>query len=232
MDMRVDCGETVVGYKVGCTSPAIRAQFGLSEPIRARLWHPYIYEEGVELDWADYVGCAIEPEMVIKIGKDLEGEALSDDELIDAIEDISPGIEIHNFRFWFTPPTSQELIASGGIHAGLVIGERKVSPGDLSFEKEMFSVFKDGELITKAQASEIMGGPLESLRWLVSSLKKKGNRLEKGSLVIPGSPVELVEITRDTHLEIEIEGVGRVTNDFINKPNTKTRRNSKGTRPF
>ena len=69
VDMRVDCGETVVGYKVGCTSPAIRAQFGLSEPIRARLWHPYIYEEGVELDWADYVGCAIEPEMVIKIGR-------------------------------------------------------------------------------------------------------------------------------------------------------------------
>ncbi len=32
-EMRVQRGEEVVGFKVGCTSEAIRSQFGLSEPI-------------------------------------------------------------------------------------------------------------------------------------------------------------------------------------------------------
>ena len=50
-----------------------------------------------------------------------------------------------------------------------------------------------------------MGGPLQSLRWLVKFLTKKGLCLKKGSLVIPGSPVELVSIECDTELRIEIE---------------------------
>jgi len=212
--MRINKGEEVVGFKVGCTSEAIHSQFGLEEPINGKLFKPHVHEEGVELNWKDYGNCAIEPEMVLKIGMDLRGESVSDDQLIDGIEYVSPGIEIHNFRFWFTPPTSQELICSGGIHVGLIVGAIKVSPKELSFENEVFSVYKDGVIITKGPASEIMGGPLQSLRWLVEFLTKKGFCLKKGSLVIPGSPVELVSIECDTELRIEIERVGVLVTNF------------------
>ena len=53
-----------------------------------------------------------------------------------------------------------------------------------------------------------MGGPLHSLRWLVNSLSARGLSLEQGSLVIPGSPVQLVNIDRDTELSVVIENVG------------------------
>ena len=59
-----------------------------------------------------------------------------------------------------------------------------------------------------------MGSPLHSLRWLVNSLSRRGLVLKKGSLVIPGSPVELVVIDEDTELGVEIEGVGTVTSSF------------------
>lgn len=39
---------------------------------------------------------------------------------------------------------------------------------------------------------------------------------KKGSVVIPGSPVELVRITQDTCLKIDIEGVGCLTTEFKN----------------
>ena len=35
-EKRIDLGESVVGYKVGCTSHAIRSQFGITEPISGR----------------------------------------------------------------------------------------------------------------------------------------------------------------------------------------------------
>ncbi|MEM7134588.1 MAG: fumarylacetoacetate hydrolase family protein [Chloroflexota bacterium] len=206
--LRVERGEQVVGFKVGCTSSAIRTQFGLKEPISARLFSPYLYEDSVHLDWRGYLNCAIEPELVIKIGKDLTDEDPSDQELIDAIDYVSPGIELHNFKFWSAAPTSQELIASGGIWAGLVIGSQRVSPEALSFQDELFRVYKNERLITQAPASEIMGGPLHSLRWLVNYLTQRGMTLQKGSLIIPGSPVELVSITEDSNLRIEIERVG------------------------
>ncbi len=216
-EMRVQRGEEVVGFKVGCTSEAIRSQFGLNEPISGRLFSPYIHEEGAEVYWNNYVNCAIEPEMVFTIGVDLCGTGLSHDKLIDAIECVSVGIELHNSRFWFTPPTSQELICSGGIHAGLIVGETKVFAKQLSFQHELFSVRENGELIVQAPASEIMGGPIHSLRWLVDSLTNRGSRLKKGSLVIPGSPVGLTGIDEDTELSVEVEGVGVVVSHFKSK---------------
>ncbi|MBC8374119.1 MAG: hypothetical protein H8E53_11030 [Planctomycetes bacterium] len=220
-DMRVRRGQQVVGFKVGCTSEAIRSQFGLNEPISGRLFSPHVLKEGAVVNWKNYVNCAIEPEMVLTIGVDLRGAGLPDDQLIDAIQCVSAGIEIHNFRFWFTPPTSQELICSGGIHAGLIVGETRVSPKQLSFEHELFSVRKNGELVTEAPASEIMGGPIHSLRWLVDFLTNRGSCLQAGSLVIPGSPVGLTCIDQDTELTVEIEGVGVVVADFKDKQRTR-----------
>ena len=52
--MRIDKGEEVVGFKVGCTSKAIRSQFGLQEPISGRLFGPHIHKEGVGLNWKDF----------------------------------------------------------------------------------------------------------------------------------------------------------------------------------
>ena len=59
-----------------------------------------------------------------------------------------------------------------------------------------------------------MGGPIHSLGWLVNSLTKRGSRLKKGSLVIPGSPVALTCIDQDTELRVEIAGVGVLVSHF------------------
>lgn len=213
-EKRIESGESIAGYKVGCTSEAIRSQFGLTEPICGRLFRPHILEEGVSIDRTSYANCAIEPEMILKIGTDLGKAEMSDKDLIDGIEFVSPGIEIHNYTFWQGQPTLQELICSGGIHAGLVVGKTKVSPNELRFGDEMFSVYKDNIRVTSEPATKIMEGPLHSLRWLVNFLTARGDYLKKGSLVIPGSPTELVTIDQDTEVKIEIEKVGKVVAAF------------------
>jgi 2-keto-4-pentenoate hydratase len=211
---RIENGEELAGFKVGCTSTAIRRQLSLSEPISARMFRPHILGEGTHLKPSDYLNCAIEPEMVLRIGRDLYEEGLTDQQLIKAIDYVSAGIEVHNFKFWFQPPSSQELICSGGLLADLVVGPEKVSPQELSFSKELFRVYLNGQLIEHKPASEIMGGPLTSLRWLVNSLVMRGTVLKEGSLVIPGSPVELIPITNNTNVKVAIEGIGTVTASF------------------
>lgn len=46
---RVFRGERAVGYKVGCTSPAIREQFGLEQPIAGRIMAPHVARRRVRL---------------------------------------------------------------------------------------------------------------------------------------------------------------------------------------
>ena len=48
-ERRVQRGEEVVGYKVGCTSEAIRSQFGLSKSISGRLFNPHVHKEEEEI---------------------------------------------------------------------------------------------------------------------------------------------------------------------------------------
>jgi len=211
---RIERGEAVVGYKVGCTSFAIQSQLGLKEPICGKLFAPHLYNEKADLYWNKYINCAIEPEMVLKIEKDLKGYNLPDEILIDAIKYVSLGLQIHNYKFWYTPVTSQELICANGIHAGLIVSNAKVLPQDLSFKTEIFEVLKAGRLIAAAPASEIMGGPLNSLRWLTGFLTRKRRSLEPDTFVIPGSPVELITISEDTELTINIGEVGSITKNL------------------
>lgn len=215
---RINDGERVAGYKVGCTSEAIRQQFGLTEPIYGRLMYPYVYFGDTELNWLDYVNCAIEPEFVLSIGKEINGERLDANFLHAAIDAISVGIEVHNYRFWSGHPTSQELIASNGIHACLVVGAEKYPVKHVDLRREQVQVFVNGQLKASGLGSEIMdGGPLASLRWLARRLRRRGESLKPGQLIIPGSPVKLVEVPPNAFVRASITSFGSVDARFISK---------------
>ncbi|MBC8876391.1 MAG: hypothetical protein H8E44_43740 [Planctomycetes bacterium] len=207
-------GEQVVGHKVGCTSKAIRQQFGLNEPICGRLMAPHIHHGNTVLDWNDYVDLAVEPEFVFGIGRDVRSEIRDQEELLEAIEWVAPGIEIHNYRFWFGRPTSQELIASNGIFAGLVVGEQRTSPAGLDFDLEGVGIFRNAELEASGIGAEIMGGPLKSLRWLANHLIRRGDYLKAGQLVIPGSAVKLVSVESDDRIAARFTHLGSVEVEF------------------
>jgi 2-keto-4-pentenoate hydratase len=213
---RVSRGEEIVGYKVGCTSKAIRQQFGLSEPICGRLIAPHVYHGDTGLNWHDYLDLAVEPEFVLRVSRDVRSEVEDEAELLDAIAWVAPGIEVHNYKFWFGKPTSQELIASNGIFAGLVVGEQRVSPAEVDFDLEGVGLFRNGQLEASGIGAEIMGGPLKSLQWLANHLLRNGEYLQAGQLVIPGSPVKLISVEPGDRVTASFTRVGSVTAAFNN----------------
>jgi len=214
IDARTGGGEQVAGYKVGCTSEAIRQQFGLSEPICGCLMAPHVTWGDAVLNHRDYFDCAVEPEFVLVIGSDLVDEVGDEDDLTAAIDFVSPGIELHNYRFWFGDPTSQELIASNGIHAALVVGDQKTSPTSFNWDAEEAGIFLGGEQAASGLGREIMGGPMNSLRWLVNHLVRRGKSLKAGQLVIPGSPTRLLPVEAGDLVSARFANLGQVAARF------------------
>jgi 2-keto-4-pentenoate hydratase len=210
IEARVANGETVAGYKVGCTSAAIRRQFALSDPICGRLMHPYVFHGDTTLRWSDYHQPAVEPEFVLRIGRDVADEIGPSEPLERFVDCVSPGIEVHNYRFWFGEPTIQALVASNGIHACLVVGEEKLKPADLDWTMEGVGLFKNGHLAGSGIGAEIMGSPMASLRWLVNHLVRRGHALRAGQWVIPGSPVELVSVEQGDRVTARFTHLGGV----------------------
>jgi 2-keto-4-pentenoate hydratase len=210
IEARVNGGERIVGYKVGCTSRSVQKQFGLNYPIKGFVTQPFVYTDKVSLDALSYENLSIEPEFVIRIGTDVTKEFLDQYDISDAIYSIAAGIELHNYKFCFKP-TSQELIILNGIHAGLVVGEEKKYENGKDLSLEGVGVFVNEELVASGIGAEIMmGGPLKSLKWLAFQLLEENYFLRAGDIVIPGSPVQLIPVTSGDHLKVSITNWGMV----------------------
>jgi 2-keto-4-pentenoate hydratase len=203
---RVAGGEHIVGWKVGCTSPSIQQQFGLTQPICGRLLEPHIDADGARHSASRYVDCAVEAEMVFRMERDL-APGMNEEELRAAIASVHPGIELHNYRFWYGSPTSQELIASNGIHAGLVIGAAH-DTATLDMNAERMQLVVNGRVEAEGVGSDVMGGPLRSLRWLAGHAAERGEQVRRGDLVIPGSAVKLVRVSAGDAIEARFGSIG------------------------
>jgi 2-keto-4-pentenoate hydratase len=204
---RVKEGAKIVGWKVGCTSAAIRRQFGLTEPISGKLLEPDIFPEGAQLPALSFVDCAVEPELVFRLGTDLKPK-VDDHEIIAALDGVCAGIEFHNYRFWFGAPSSQELIASNGIHAGLVLSDMRPLPSNWDLKSEQVWILVNGEVRAFGRCAEIMGSPLRSIQWLARHAAERGQLLRAGELVIPGSAVELVRVEAGDAIEARFATLG------------------------
>ena len=119
-------GELSRGYKVGCISPTIQKQFGLSSPVHGYLWNTETLNSGSRLVWGPagaegrrFVALAIEGEIAVRLSRDVEPQ-ISSDNLRGCVECWFPVIELHNYVFRGPSPTSQELVAGNAMHAGFV----------------------------------------------------------------------------------------------------------------
>jgi len=212
--LRASDGDKSFGYKVGCTSAAIREQFGFNDPICGCLMTPGLFQEGEPLKENQYHSLAIEPEFVFTLKRDLLDEDITDDELLDAIEFIQPGIELHNYVYHYPQPTRQELICSNGIFAGLIVGSHKVRARDIDWILEKVKVTVNGTAVATGVASDIMGSPLNSLRFLIRHFSDRGKMLQAGEMVIPGSATELIAVGAGDKVACSFTNAGEITASF------------------
>lgn len=213
--LREEAGEHAVGYKVGCTSQAVRDQYGLSGPVWGRLMGPHIHHGETTLSLNDYAHCAVEPEFVFMLAKDVTEACLAGGGLAGAIEYVAPGIEVHRYTFRYGPPTIQEVIASNGMHACLVIGPGRIASHEVDLDREAIRLCVDGELAGSGTGVDILGGPLKSLAWLARALLERGAMLRAGDLVIPGSATPLIRIDRPATVTARFSGCGTASARFV-----------------
>lgn len=181
--LRVASGERVIGYKVGCTGPGTRAQFGMDGPIRGTLFEDEARRNGARLDPDAFCQLAIEGEMALRIDDD------------GAIEAAFPVIELHNFVFRADRKTLSELIANNGINAGIVLP-------DNAWQQSPKHIHVDGVLSLRINGSEVGSaglwpndaGPDASLMWLKQNLEDRQTTLSPGDIVLAGTALGLYPV--------------------------------------
>lgn len=197
--------ERVIGYKVGCTGPGTRAQFGLDGPVRGLLYDSELHPSGSELAHSDYANLAIEGELAVRLGGD------------GRIERVFPVIELHNYVFRGQPPTLQELVANNAIHAGVVIppADRETLWRDDDPLCGRLAVQINGACVDEGPMDGVPGGPGGSLRWLARHLADHDFSLRPGQLVLTGTPLGLLPVRPGDHVRVTAEHLGVVETTIV-----------------
>ena len=194
-ELRVTDGEQIIGYKVGCTGPGTTKQFGINGPIRGTLFADEALKTGATLDPNAFCQLAIEGEMAVRIGKDLQ------------IEAAFPVIELHNFVFRAAQKTLPELIANNGINAGIVLPEYQWQQSKTHIINDaVLTVIINAANVGEANLWPKGGGPQVSIEWIKNHLADYGRQLEPGHIILAGTALGLYPVKSGDNITVLING--------------------------
>ena len=210
--LRIDRGEQVMGYKIGCVSKDTQKKMGFSQPAWGTLWKSELYKNGVKLNKKNYSNPAMEAEFGVKLNRDIDPKFVSFDYILNSIDSIYPLIEIHNLVFNGSEPYGSELLANNALHAGVILGPKN----KISKDKKItdLKLIYDNQTVDTWTDKKWPYDMLSNVEWLVKEQAKINNILKKDNLILTGAYGFPVPINNNTLIEVSSSEFGDVNAKF------------------
>jgi len=210
--LREQRGESVVGYKIGCVCKGNQEMMGLTHPVWGRLWSTEQHEDGVQLQKSAFANLALEAEFAVTLGRPIDPDKASPNELLASIAAVYPVIELHNLTLRSDPPRGHELIANNGILAGVVSGQGVADPST-PLTTDLALIF-DGKTVDSWASLKWPDDILSAIGWLVEKQAEAGRRLEQGDVILTGAFGPPIPLENRTRVDVTSSAFGNVGATF------------------
>ena len=203
--------ESAKGYKISMTSPETQSLFDSSEPV----FGPFTEKQIIsEMSLSDYNIPLAELELVFYVNEALS--VADDAESILSKCTVAPALELPDGRYddWFPNISKYEVVADCAVAGAIVIGEAKSASYD-ELDNITGTLNFNGEEIKEGQSSEVMGHPVNAMKWLIDKLGSQGKQLEAGQFVSSGTFILPVKLETGKY-EGVFEGFGQVEIEIKN----------------
>ena len=208
---------SLVGYKIGCTSPVMQRYLEIPHPCGGGVFEKGVHDSGVSLQAGDYVRVGVECEIAMRLARDLAPteEPFTAEWVGEAIDAYHPAIELVDDRYvkWETmgAPT---LVADDFFAAGCVLGKpvSRLAAPDLL--KVAGRALINGVEAGHGTGADVLGHPHNALAWLANHLAAEGKGLHAGQIVLTGSLVQTIWLNAGDHVTMELDGLGKVRAEF------------------
>lgn len=215
MAERIARGERVVGWKIGFTNSNIWDEYGVHAPI----WGP-MYDRSVQQvtagDVVSLAGLAeprIEPEIAFRL-KRVPELGMDEAALLDCIDAVTHGFEIVQSIFPGWKFKAADTVAACALHGMYLHGELVSVEGDRAAWLERLAAFdmeltRDGTVVDRGTASDVLGGPLSALRSMVDgmAMRPMSRPLEAGDLITTGTVTRAFPVSPGERWTTRIDGV-------------------------
>lgn len=208
-------GEQAVGRKIGFTNTAIWPLYGVSAP----MWN-FVYDSTVHdleaVAGFDLRGLAeprIEPEIVLGLAA-APAVGMSEEALLGCVGWVAHGFEIVQSVYPGWKLSGAESAAAFGLHGALLIGPRHAIGRDRRAWGERLRSFtltlsKGGAAVAEGMGSNVLGGPIQALRFLVDEIARYpvSEPIAAGEIVTTGTLTDAQPVAAGDEWATELRGI-------------------------
>lgn len=205
-------GETLVGKKIGVTSPAVQNMLGVHQPDFGYLTDAMLTGEAMPISQR-LIQPRAEGEIAFILSADLVGPGITPDDVLAATETVHACFEVVDSRIRDWRIGIEDTIADNA-SSGLFVMGPGVRPDDVDFEGCHMRVTKNGELLSEGYGRNTVGSPLKAVAWLANTLGGFGVPLKAGEIILSGSLVALEPVVPGDVMRCDIDGIGSCTVRF------------------
>ena len=210
---RVTAGEKPLGWKVGLGAPATMERLKLTAPVVGFLMQRALLLSGSTVSLAGYIKPVAEPEICVRMARDLASGA-SADEAAAAVKEIFPAIELADLD---PVPAIDNLdaVLEGDIFQRHVVlcGNTRAGANTSGLTSRVFRHGKETNVTTEPES--LTGKLPDIVAHVASTLAAFGEKLAAGDVIITGSITPPLMIEPDeTELVHALEPIGEVSIRF------------------
>ena len=183
--LRLDDGDTLIGYKLGWTSKAMREALNIDRPNWGTLWRSQLLDGPLDVGLLRHPKA--EPEIVFLAAEPIEGPAVTAADVLARAAGWAPGIEVVDPRWASYDFTWLDNTADNSSAGRVGVGSPNIEGfADERHLADAVVEFSDGTATRQGAGSAAMGSPAEAVAWLARSLADEGERIEQGQMVFTG----------------------------------------------
>jgi 2-keto-4-pentenoate hydratase len=210
VENKIQSGERVIGWKVGCTSQATMEQVKIDEPIIGCMTSGSHYSSLIEVKASDFCKLAAEGEIAFVIDKPLKGPGITNSDVIMATCGVMGAVELVDSRIKDWKVNISEAIADNSLHAGVILGPfmRPVSGFDLRHEGVV--ICKNGRLLASGCGIEALGNPVNVVTWLANRLSAFEREIKAGQIILTGSLTKFFFVESGDVVDVSFSNLGSI----------------------
>jgi len=209
-------GERVIGKKIGVTSKPVQDMLGVHQPDFGFLTDRMHIADGsrVSLAAAGLIQPRAEGEIAFMLKKDLRGPGVTEEQVLDATDYVSPCFEIVDSRIRNWKIRIQDTVADNASCGVFVVGAARVAPRALDLAAVMMEIHKNGAHIASGTGAAVQGHPATAVAWLANTLGRFGIPFLAGEIILSGSLAPLLPITPGDRFDMSLAGIGTASISF------------------
>jgi len=203
----------VAGAKIATTTKVMQQLMGITHPCGGAIFAHTIHASPARLRTADFVNLRIECEIALRLCADIPARNApwSRDAVAPAVAGAMPAFElIEDRNANYSATEAYSLIVDNCWNGGAVIGVpiQKSVAGLVGISGRLTM---GGDIVNEGKSED----PYATLAWIANHFAERGRDLKAGMLVITGSIVPTVTLSKGERAVFAVDGLGEAVVDAV-----------------